>query len=83
VKEARNLTLLQLLEENSRRRNQTLVGAIQEVLVEGQDKKGLRFMGRTSGNRIVHFDCGPDRIGRLAAVRIDHTTTTALYGALI
>lgn len=82
VKEARNLILLQLLEENSRRRNQALVGAVQEVLVEGRDKKGLRFMGRTSGNRTVHFDCNPDRIGRLAAVRIDRITTTALYGAL-
>jgi tRNA-2-methylthio-N6-dimethylallyladenosine synthase len=81
TKEARNQTLLRILEKNSRRRNQALVGTIQEVLVEGPDVKGLRYAGRTRGNRTVHFDCSPDLIGSLVPVRIDRATTTALYGA--
>jgi tRNA-2-methylthio-N6-dimethylallyladenosine synthase len=83
TKEVRNQILLRLLEQNSWRRNQALVGTVQEVLVEGPDKKGLRAMGRTSGNRTVHFECSPGEIGGLASVRIDRCTTTALYGTLV
>jgi tRNA-2-methylthio-N6-dimethylallyladenosine synthase len=82
TKEARNQVLLRLLERNSLRRNQALVGTVQEVLIEGPDRKGLRFMGRTSGNRTVHFACGADRIGALAPVRIERATSSVLYGSL-
>ena len=58
------------------------MGTVQEVLVEGPDKKGLRYMGRTGGNRTVHFDGSPRLIGELAPVRIDRATTSALYGTL-
>lgn len=80
VKEARNQELLCLLERNSRRRNLSLVGTVQEVLVEGPDRKGLRYAGRNRGNRIVHFDGGPDDIGRLLPLRIARATTSSLYG---
>jgi len=83
VKEARNQSLLGLLEKNSRRRNQALVGSVQEVLVEGPDKKGLRQMGRTRGNRTVHFEAAAHLVGRLMPVRIERATTSALYGGLI
>ena len=82
IKEERNQTLLGLLEKNSRRRNQTLIGSTQEVLVEGPDKKGLRYTGRTRGNRTVHFDGGPRLLGKLVPIRIDRATTSALYGTL-
>jgi tRNA-2-methylthio-N6-dimethylallyladenosine synthase len=82
VKEERNQTLLQLLAANSDRRNATLVGTTQEVLVEGPDKRRQGLMGRTRGNRIVHF-AGADRlIGELVAVRIDRVSTAVLYGSL-
>jgi len=82
VKEERNQILLRLLEQNSRRRNQALVGTVQEVLVEGPDRKGLRFLGRTRGNRTVHFAADERLIGALAPVRIERATTAALYGEL-
>src|SRR5208283_777292 len=82
IKEVRNQILLRLLEKNSRRRNQLLVGTVQEVLVEGPDKKGLRWMGRTGGNRTVHFDGSPRLAGELVPVRIDRATTSALYGTV-
>jgi tRNA-2-methylthio-N6-dimethylallyladenosine synthase len=82
VKEERNQTLLQLLAANSDRRNATLVGTTHKVLVEGPDRKGVQFMGRTRGNRIVHF-AGTDRlIGELVSVRIDRVSTAVLYGQL-
>jgi len=83
VKEERNQVLLRLLEQNSRRRNQALVGSVQEVLIEGPDKKGLRQMGRTRGNRTVHFEAAAHLIGQLRPVRIERATTSALYGELV
>lgn len=82
VKEARNQTLLGLLEANSKRRNATLLGSTQEVLVEGPDKKGLKFMGRTRGNRIVHFDADARLVGQLVPVKIERASTAVLYGSL-
>lgn len=82
LKEERNQTLLRLLEENSNRRNATLLGTTQEVLVEGPDKKGRKFMGRTRGNRIVHFDATERLIGELVPVQIERASTAVLYGSL-
>jgi tRNA-2-methylthio-N6-dimethylallyladenosine synthase len=82
VKEARNQELLGLLEANSNRRNATLLGTTQEVLVDGPDKKGLQFMGRTRGNRIVHFAADPRLIGELVPVKIERASTAVLYGQL-
>lgn len=82
VKEERNQILLRLLEQNSDRRNATLLGTTQEVLVEGPDKKGLQFMGRTRGNRIVHFPAHERLIGELVPVKINRVSTAVLYGEL-
>jgi tRNA-2-methylthio-N6-dimethylallyladenosine synthase len=83
VKEERNQILLRLLEENSRRRNQALVGTVQEVLVEGPDCKGLRYQGRTRGNRTVHFAATERLIGELVPVHITRATPAVLYGDLV
>jgi tRNA-2-methylthio-N6-dimethylallyladenosine synthase len=82
VKEARNEELLRILRANSDRRNATLLGTTQEVLVEGPDKKGIGYMGRTRGNRIVHFAAQERLIGELVPVKIDRVSTAVLYGQL-
>jgi tRNA-2-methylthio-N6-dimethylallyladenosine synthase len=82
VKEERNRILLQILEANSNRRNAALVGTTQEVLVEGLDKKGLRYTGRTRGNRVVHFDANERLVGELVPVKIERASTAVLYGEL-
>jgi tRNA-2-methylthio-N6-dimethylallyladenosine synthase len=82
VKEARNRELLGLLEANSIRRNKLLEGTTQEVLVEGRDKKGIRFTGRTRGNRVVHFDADERLVGQLVPVAITRSTSSVLYGQL-
>ena len=82
VKEARNQILLKILAANSDRRNALLVGTTAEVLVEGRDKKGLRYTGRTRGNRVVHFAASERLIGELVPVRIERASTAVLYGEL-
>ena len=82
VKEARNQELLRILEANSTRRTHALVGRTVEVLVEGPDRKGRRFMGRTRGNRVVHFEADERLIGELVSVRVVEASRAALYGEL-
>ena len=82
VKEARNAELLGLLQQNSLRRTATLIGTIEEVLVEGRDKTGERFMGRTRGNRVCVFDASPRLIGQLVPLKIERASVSTLYGEL-
>jgi tRNA-2-methylthio-N6-dimethylallyladenosine synthase len=83
VKEERNQILLGLLEKNSIRRNELLLGSVQEVLVDGPDKTGRRFTGRTRGNRVAIFDAEPRLIGSLVPLKIDRATVSTLYGELV
>ena len=82
-KEARNQTLLQVLAQNSERRNATLVGTVEEVLVEGPDKTGRRFTGRTRGNRVCIFEADPRLIGSLVPLKITRASVSTLYGELV
>lgn len=83
VKEQRNQVLLQTLEQNSLRRTATLIGKTEEVLVDGRDKSGQRFTGRTRGNRVCVFDADPKLVGQLIPLRIDRATVSTLYGTLV
>ncbi|MDR1011963.1 MAG: tRNA (N6-isopentenyl adenosine(37)-C2)-methylthiotransferase MiaB, partial [Opitutaceae bacterium] len=71
VKEHRNQVLLEILRRNSLRRNESLLGTVQEVLIEGRDKTGRRHTGRTRGNRVAIFDAQPRSAGQLALLRIE------------
>jgi tRNA-2-methylthio-N6-dimethylallyladenosine synthase len=82
VKEHRNQVLLEILQKNSLRRTAALVGTTEEVLVEGCDKSGERFTGRTRGNRVTVFDADPRLIGQLVPLRIERATVSTLYGEL-
>jgi len=83
VKERRNQELLDVLRENSNRRNQSLVGTTQQVLIEGPDKTGEHFTGRTPGNRVVILDADPRLVGEIVTVEIDRATISTLYGELV
>jgi tRNA-2-methylthio-N6-dimethylallyladenosine synthase len=65
-----------------RRRHERLVGAVEEVLVEGLDGGG-RVSGRSRHFRIVHFDATEDLVGRLASVEITKAGPNALQGRLL
>jgi tRNA-2-methylthio-N6-dimethylallyladenosine synthase len=83
TKEQRNQILLDLLHHNSVRRNLSLLGRTEEVLVEGPDKTGRRFTGRTRGNRVAVFEADKRLIGQLVPLRIERTTVSTLYGELV
>jgi tRNA-2-methylthio-N6-dimethylallyladenosine synthase len=75
--------LLDLLQKNSLRRTAALVGTVEEVLVEGRDKSGARFTGRTRGNRVCVFDADPRLVGSLVPLKIARATVSTLYGELV
>ncbi len=81
VKDARNQTLLSILNEGLDRKHAALVGQTVEILVEGRSEKaGKRMLGRTRTNNIVVFDGSDRHKGELLPVKIERATTTTLYG---
>ena len=83
TKEARNQALLAVLSANSERRNATLVGTVEEVLVEGPDKTGRKFTGRTRGNRVCVFEADARLVGSLVPLHITRASVSTLYGDLV
>ena len=84
LKEERNQVLLKILDENSLRRNQGLVGMTEEVLVEGPARRGERmFVGRTRGYRKVIFPGRERLVGELLPIRIEEATASRLMGSLV
>ena len=83
VREERNRVLLEDLRAGSLRRSQALVGTVQEVLVEGPDKTGLHYTGRTRGNRATVFEAAPRLVGTLVQVEVTRASVSTLYGTLV
>ena len=83
TKEARNEILLRVLRRNSERRNALLLDTIEEVLVDGPDRSGRHFTGRTRGNRVCVFDADPRLIGALVPLKITRASVSTLYGELV
>jgi tRNA-2-methylthio-N6-dimethylallyladenosine synthase len=83
VKEHRNQVLLELLQKNSLRHTAALIGTVEEVLVDGRDKSGAHFTGRTRGNRVCVFDAEPRLVGQLVPLKIERATVSTLYGELV
>ena len=83
TKEARNQVLLDVLRRNSERRTATLIGAVEEVLVEGPDQTGQRFTGRTRGNRVCVFEADSRLLGSLVPLKITRASVSTLYGELV
>ncbi|HWI40663.1 MAG TPA: TRAM domain-containing protein [Verrucomicrobiae bacterium] len=61
--------------------HQGLVGTVQEVLVEGESRRGGQMTGRTQGNRIVNFDAPGIPAGSLLRVVITEASPNTLRGA--
>lgn len=83
-KEERNQVLLNILGCNSLKRNESLIGKVEEVLFEGPAKKGKdMFIGRTRGNRVVIVKANPRLVGQLVPVRFNRVTASTLFGELV
>ncbi len=84
VKSARNQELLAVLEKTSLRRNQSLLGTTQEVLVEAPAKRGEgMFLGRNRGHRKIIFPGDERLIGELVQVEITEAHVSHCIGELV
>ena len=84
IKEERNHRLLNVLEESSMKRNRSLIGTTQEILVEGPARKGDGvYTGRTRGNRKAVFSGSERLVGELIQVKIERATVSTLYGSVV
>jgi tRNA-2-methylthio-N6-dimethylallyladenosine synthase len=82
VKDRRLDQVFDLQKSISMKKNERLIGSIQEVLVEGASKKGAMLTGRTRGNKAVNFN-GPSALrGSLVDVRITAAGPNSLSGEL-
>jgi len=59
-----------------------LVGTVQEVLVEGNSKRGDQLFGRTSGNRVVNFPGDRSLTGSMVRVTIREALPNSLLGEI-
>jgi tRNA-2-methylthio-N6-dimethylallyladenosine synthase len=86
--------LLALQEDIGLERNRAWVGRRTEVLVDevrpprshehdASTPAGPRVSGRNRANRLVHLDGGPELVGRMAEVEIEHAGPYALSGRLV
>ncbi len=69
--------------ERTQKRGRSFVGTCQQVLVEGNSKRGGQLTGRTSGNRVVNFPGDCTLVGRVVGVRIARAYPNSLLGELI
>lgn len=78
---------LSVLQEKQRaiqlRRNSELVGATQEVLVEGRQRATGQWIGRTSQNKILNFTHPPDGAEPLAGAYLQVRVTRAGPNSLV
>lgn len=82
VKEDRLEQVFSLQKDITLRKNRQHVGSFQEVLVEGESRKGGTLTGRTRGNMAVNF-AGPRHLkGSLVKVRITSAGPNSLSGEL-
>jgi tRNA-2-methylthio-N6-dimethylallyladenosine synthase len=84
-KERRNQELLAVQERLCIERNRALVGAVQEVLVEGQSPRNPgRLQGRTAWHRIVHFDSTDVSLtGSYVPVRMQEAQPHCMIGTML
>jgi len=81
VKKERFQRLLETQNRISKEINDTFLGKVVEVLVEGVSKTNDKiFTGRTRGNKVVNFEADASLIGKLVNVRINTVKTWSLGG---
>jgi len=82
VKQERLEQLLELQRKMTLERNRSFVGSVQEILVEGLNRRGDQLFGRTSGNRVVNFVDDSSLIGKMVDVTITRAFQNSLLGEI-
>lgn len=84
LKAQRLKEILALQDEITFRKNQALVGRRLQVLVEGPSPDAPQALtGRTTTNKIVHFEGEPTLVGKLVEVKIKRALRHSLSGELV
>jgi tRNA-2-methylthio-N6-dimethylallyladenosine synthase len=87
VKLKRLMRLQAVINDNTKRYSDAMVGSVQRILVEGPSKKDPNeLQGRTENNRVVNFDGGPNAsrlVGQLLDLKITQSYAFSLRGELI
>jgi tRNA-2-methylthio-N6-dimethylallyladenosine synthase len=84
IKTKRIQQLIELQNNISLEINQSLVGAVMEVLVEGPTKNNPECLaGRTRTNKLIIFEGAMELVGRIVAVKVTASHPTHLDGKLI
>jgi len=82
IKSERLQNVLKLNEKIVLKKHEKYVGTMQEVLVEGESKRGNQVFGRTRTNIIVNFEADESNIGKLLNVKILSAGLNSLKGEL-
>jgi tRNA-2-methylthio-N6-dimethylallyladenosine synthase len=84
IKQKRLEEVIKLQHQHSEKINKTLIGSIEEVLVESVSRRSDdQMMGRTDRNHKVIFDKGNSKPGDYVKVKITDCTKASLRGELI
>ena len=87
VKSARLQLLQDLIDANTRKLGDDMVGTVQRILVEGASKKDAKeLQGRTENNRVLNFDGGTDSeklIGQFVDVAVTKSFGYSLRGEMM
>jgi tRNA-2-methylthio-N6-dimethylallyladenosine synthase len=83
VKSERLAELQALLGEQQRAFNQACIGRVLPVLFEKPGRHPGQLVGRSPYLQSVHADAMEDRIGNIAAVRIEAARSNSLAGAVV
>lgn len=79
--EQRHARLLECVNDIGKRKYESYIGQLVQILVEGPSKKNeARMMGRSPCNKLVLFDGSERHRGQLMDVRITRTGSFTLYG---
>lgn len=84
TKKIRLAKLQDLLNENTNRISQEMIGSVQNILVTGISKKtDSEISGRTENNRVVNFKGHRRLIGEIIPVKITDAYTNSLRGEIV
>jgi tRNA-2-methylthio-N6-dimethylallyladenosine synthase len=87
IKLQRLQRLQAVIDANTRRYSDAMIGTVQRILVEGPSKKNPdELQGRSENNRVVNFEGGPNAgrlIGQLIDVTITESYAYSLRGEIV
>ena len=76
--------MLEVQNEISKSKNDSYVGSVQKVLVEGESKTSSDTLtGRTEGGKVVNFSGDKASVGQMVNVKITESRTWSLLGEIV